>query len=165
MTTALVCLDGYRPGAVLDVARATLAPSMTWLLLHVSDTRPAQEAAHAFGRLLGHGPGRKRAADRVDHVVAWNEADVQAAAEEWLVAAGREAEVVTVRGQPEREIVRVAEERGVHLIVLGGGRGHPGRYPGPGPYPLSPVARFVVDHARTDVLLLRRYVAEVDRRA
>jgi hypothetical protein len=27
------------------------------------------------------------------------------------------------------------------------------------------VARFVIDHARCDVLLLRRYVAETDRRA
>ena len=85
-----------------------------------------------------------------------------AAAESWLVSSYRPVELLTARGRPEREIIRVAEERGVALIALGGGRGQPGHYPGP--YPLSPVARYVVDHARCDVLLLRRHVADADRR-
>lgn len=165
MTTALICLDGYRVGVVLDAARAALNPAAAWLLLHVADTRPEQELARALDRLPGRGPGRKHAAERMHHVAEWSEAEVRLAVEAWLAVADRGAEVVVARGRPEREIVRVAAERGAGLIVLGGGRGLPGRYPGPGPYPLSPVARFVVDHAACDVLLLRRYVAEADRRA
>jgi nucleotide-binding universal stress UspA family protein len=165
MTTALLCLDGYRVGAVLDAARDTLSPALDWLLLHVSDTRPAEEVAHALARLPGRGPGRHRAEERLRHVVAWGEEEVRAAATGWLETVNREAELLVVRGRPEREIIRIAEEQRVGMIVLGGGRGLSGRYPGPGPSPLSPVARYVVDHARADVLLLRRYVAEVDRRA
>lgn len=162
---ALICLDGYRVAAALDAAAGALNPGLPWLLLHVSDTRPGEELAHALERLPGRGPGRHRAEARMRHVAEWSEAEVRAATDTWLATAGRAAELVVRRGRPEQEILRVAEERAVALIALGGGRGLPGRYPGPGPYPLSPVARFVIDHAICDVLLLRRYVAEADRRA
>ncbi len=165
MTTALICLDGYRVAAVLDAARATLAADATWLLLHVSDTRPDEGFGHALDRLPGRGAARDRAREKVRHVVEWSEEEVRAEAAAWLKATGLAAELLVVRGRPEREIVAVAADRRADLVVLGGGRGLPGRYPGPGPFPLSPVARYVVDHAPTDVLLLRRYVAAADRRA
>ena len=161
----LVCLDGYRVEAALDVARAALAADAAWLLLHVVDTRPLEEAGRALGGLVGRGPGRDRAARRLRQTVDWTEEDVRLAVGGWLGRTGRVAELMLTRGRPEREIIRVAEERGVEVVVVGGGRGLPGRYPGPGPYPLSPVARFVVDHARCDVLLLRRYIVADDRRA
>ena len=164
MTTALICLDGYRVAALLDAAAATLSPALDWLILFVADTRPAEEMAHAMARLPGRDPGRHRAEQHMRHVAEWSEEDVRAAAESWLVSSYRPVELLTARGRPEREIIRVAEERGVPLIALGGGRGLPGRYPGPGPYPLSPVARYVIDHARCDVLLLRAYVNDEDRR-
>lgn len=164
MTTALICLDGDRVAAVLDAAHAALAPSLTWLLLHVSDTRPTEELGHALGRLPGRGPGRHRAEARARHVVDWSEDEVRAAAVAWLRRAGRDAELLVVRGRPEREIVRIAAERRVELVVLGGGRGSLGRPPGPGMVPLGPVARYVVDHAHADVLLLRRFAAEAARR-
>jgi nucleotide-binding universal stress UspA family protein len=163
MELALICLDGYRVADVLDAAAATLQPSLGWLLLYVSDTRPEEELAHALERLPGRGPGRGRAAERARHVAEWSEEDVRGAVAGWMARSRREAELIVTRGHPEREILRVADERGIDVVVLGGGRGLPGRYPGPGPYPLSPVARFVVDHARGDVLLLRRYVAAADR--
>jgi nucleotide-binding universal stress UspA family protein len=165
MTQALICLDGYRVGDVLDAAATTLHPSLTWLLLFVSDTRPEEEVARALSRLPGRGPGRHRAEARLHDADQWSEAQVQAEARTWLTRTGREAELIVTSGRPEREILRVAEERGVGVIALGGGRGLAGRYPGPGSYPLSPVARYVIDHARGDVLLLRRYVAPADRRA
>ena len=159
----LICLDGYRVAEVLTTARQALSSEAEWVILHVSDTRPVEEAGRALGGLAGRGPGRERARARLRQAVEWSAAEVGSAATEWLHETGRAAEIVLARGRPEHEILRVAEELRVDLVVLGGGRGLPGRYPGPGPYPLSPVARFVVDHARCDVLLLRRYVAEGDR--
>ncbi|MFN8592006.1 MAG: universal stress protein [Thermomicrobiales bacterium] len=164
-TAALICLDGYRVDSVLDAAAATLNPALAWVLFFVSDTRPTEEVEHALQRLPGRDSGRHRAEARIRHVVKWSEEDVRAAVTAWLNAADYPAELVVRRGRPEQEILRLAEERSVSLIALGGGRGLPGRYPGPGPAPLSPVARYVVDHALCDVLLLRRYVAEQDRRA
>ena len=164
MELALICLDGYRVANFLDAAAAALAADTTWLLLYVADTRAEEELAHAMVRLPGRGPGRARAAERMHDTDTWSEADVRGAAAAWMSRTGREAELIVNSGRPEREILRIAAERDAGLIVLGGGRGLPGRYPGPGPYPLSPVTRFVVDHAVCDVLLMRRYVAESDRR-
>lgn len=164
MEQALICLDGYRVAALLDAAAAALNPTFSWVLLHVADTRPAREMERALHRLPGRGPGKRRAEAHMRHVAEWSMDEVRAAIDAWLATTGRVAEVVLAEGRPEREILRVAVERGIDLIALGGGRGLPGRYPGPGPYPLSPVARFVIDHARGDVLLLRDYVAASDRR-
>lgn len=161
---ALIALDGYRVEAVLDEAARLLVPEADWLILHVADTRPLEEVDRALQGLPGRGPGKHRARHQLRHVQEWDEETVRAAIDAWLRRAGRSAPVLAARGRPEREIIRVAEEEAVDLLVLGGGRGLPGRYPGPGPYPLSPVARFVIDHARCDVLLLRRYVMEEDRR-
>jgi nucleotide-binding universal stress UspA family protein len=165
VTKALICLDGYRVAEVLDAAYSTLDPSLVWLLVFVSDTRPEAELTRALSRLPGRGPGRQRAEARMHETDQWSEASVREEARAWLTGAGREAEMIVTNGRPEREILRVAEERGVEVVALGGGRGLPGRYPGPGPFPLSPVARYVVDHARCDVLLLRRYIEAADRRA
>jgi nucleotide-binding universal stress UspA family protein len=165
MSLALICLDGYRVADALEAAAEALNPSLQWLLLIVSDTRPGEEVTHALERLPGRGSGRHRAEARMRHVVEWSEEQVRAEALHWLETMRWTAELVVTRGRPEREILRVAEERDITLIALGGGRGLPGRYPGPGSYPLSPVARFVIDHARCDVLLLRRYVVMGDRRS
>lgn len=164
MTLALICLDGYRVTEALDAAMSTLNPSLAWLLLHVADARPAEELARALERLPGRGPVREQAAAKVRHVVEWSEADVRAAVAAWEAARGRSVEILVTSGRPEREIIRVAEERNAALIALGAGRNLPGCSPGPDPFPLSPVARYVIDHARRDVLLLRRYVGEPDRR-
>ncbi len=162
---ALVCLDGYQIADVLESVRSTLAAETTWLITHVRDTRSLDEAERALGGLLGRGPGRRHARQHLRHVVEASEDEVRDEAARWLRRAGISAEMLVAEGRPEREIVRVAEERSVATIVLGGGRGLPGRYPGKGHFPLSPVARFVVDHARCDVLLLRRYLAAADRQA
>ncbi len=161
----LICLDGYRVAEVLDEARRALSPEAEWVILHVSDTRPIEEAERALGALPGREHLRERAEARLHETAEWDEDEVRLAAQRWLDGGGIAAELVVVRGRPEQEIVRVAEERRADLVVIGGGRGLAGRYPGPGSYPLSPVARFVVDHLRCDLLLLRRYVAEEDRRA
>jgi nucleotide-binding universal stress UspA family protein len=164
MEQALICLDGYRVPALLDTAAASLNSNLFWVLLHVADSRPTLEVERALHRLPGRGPGKRLAEAHMRHTTEWSIDEVRAEISSWLAGTGRVAEVVLSEGRPEREILRVAEARGINLIALGGGRGLPGRYPGPGPYPLSPLARFVIDHARGDVLLLRSYVASIDRR-
>jgi len=57
--------------------------------------------------------------------------------------------VITLRGRPNEELRRLAENEHVDLIVV---RGRPGK---PGPHSLGKTARFLVDHARTAALLVR----------
>jgi nucleotide-binding universal stress UspA family protein len=160
---ALIAIAGYRIDAFLDAAAETLHPALPWLLLHVQDTRPVEEAERAMAGLPGRGPGHHHLHDRLLHTVETTEEEARARIEAWLTAHNRTADLLFRRGQPEQVILEVAQERQTSLVVLGGGLGLPGRYPGPGQYPLSPVARFIVDHALVDVLLLRRHVAEADR--
>jgi nucleotide-binding universal stress UspA family protein len=171
MTLALICVDPARIESILDGAAATLAPAFDWLILHVVDARPVEEWTEMAGRLPGRGPGRDRAAARLRGAVELGEADVRAAIEAWLADHGRVAEVLQPTGHPEREIVRVALERNADLTVLGAGAhrprpdklpkppkpppDHPPPHPFGPPRPPGPVARFVIDHAPFDVLLLR----------
>jgi nucleotide-binding universal stress UspA family protein len=159
----LIAVAGYRIDNFLNSAAETLHPALPWLLLHVQDTQPVDEAERAMAGLPGRGPGQQHLHDRLLHTVKTTEEEARSAIEGWLTAHGRRAELLFRRGQPEQVILEVAQERQAGLVVLGGGIGLPGRYPGPGQYPLSPVARFIVDHALVDVLLLRRHVAEADR--
>jgi nucleotide-binding universal stress UspA family protein len=173
MALALICVDPARIGSTLDGAAATLAPTFGWLILHVVDARPVEEWSEMAGRLAGRGPARERAAARIANSTALEAKDVRAAIDAWLAIHGRTAEVMQTAGHPEQEIVGVALDRGVDLIVLGAGDGahrprpdKPPRPPKPPPdrpppHPFGPprppgrVARFVVDHAPSDVLLLR----------
>jgi nucleotide-binding universal stress UspA family protein len=153
MTTALICLRGYRVTSVLDAARQILAPEMAWVVLHVVDIRPLQEVDRALGGLPVHGPGHHRAEDRLHRAAAEEEAAIQVEVETWLRAHDRVAELVIAYGHPDQEILRICQERAVDLIALGSG------YPGLGPPPISPPVRFLIDHVRCDILLLRRYAA------
>jgi nucleotide-binding universal stress UspA family protein len=58
------------------------------------------------------------------------------------------------RGRPEQEIVRAAAELHSDLLVVGA-RFKSGPRPASGPPSVGHVARFVLDHAPCDVLLLR----------
>lgn len=152
---ALICVDGERVAEFLTASRELLAPELTWTVLHVVDTRPVEEAERALGGLIGREPARHRAEHHLHHTVEWNETAVQTAIGEWQRQTGQPLHVMLTRGRPEREIIRIADEHTVDLIVLGAGRDTHGRHPGPGPMPLAPVARFVTDHTRCGVLLLR----------
>jgi nucleotide-binding universal stress UspA family protein len=153
MTTALICVRGYRVAAVLDAARAALAPDLAWIVLHVIDSRPIEEVDRALGGLPVHGAAHHRADDRLQRAAEEQAESIQAEIETWLAAQNRTAEVVIAHGHPEQEMLRLAEERDVALIAIGS------EHPGVGPHPLSPPIRFLIDHARCDVLLLRRYAA------
>lgn len=159
----LIYLDGRHIARVLSRVERILSPDADWLVLHVADTGPIEEAGRAFGGLLGRGPGRERAERQMEHVAELRQEDIRAEVEGWLRENGRAAEVVMTQGRPEREILRVAEQGEAGLIILeaGGELGPrpgpgPGPHHGPGPRPLGPVARFVIDHANCDLLLLDR---------
>lgn len=159
--TALICLSGYRLTAILDGAARLIRPDLDWLILHVTDATPIAEAQSAAIGLLGRSAWRERVAERMEDAVADLAADVAREAAAWLAAyrPGRADRIVRAVGHLEHEITRIAEEEQVDLLVIGAGLIQPGQHRGPGPVPLSPVARFVTDHARCDVLLLRTHLA------
>jgi nucleotide-binding universal stress UspA family protein len=155
MRTALICVRGYRVPAVLEAARTILASDLSWLVLHVLDSGPLDEVDRALSGLVGRGPGHHHASDRLHQAAIEQELDVQTEVLAWLSATGRDAEFLSRQGRPEQEILRLAEERGVHLIALGDdATSTPDR--------LSPVVGYVVDHARCHVLLLRPVPDERD---
>ncbi len=162
MTIALVCIDGFRVSSFLDSARAALASDLSLLFVHVVDTRPEEELGRMIAGLPGRGPGRHQAEERVRRASKIQETQVREEINRWLTNRGVSADVVWRHGRPEREIVALAQERHVDLIALGRGRGRAGHHPGPGTFPLSPVARYVTDHASSDVLLLWRYLASAE---
>jgi nucleotide-binding universal stress UspA family protein len=151
MKTALICLRGHRIAAVLNAAAAALSTDYEWIVLHVVDSRPLEEVDRALGGLPVHGPRRHRVEERLRQADDEQLGSVQADVITWLREHRREAVLVVVNGRPETEILRIAEERSVDLIALGSEQS------GIGPHPVSPPARFLIDHARSDILLLRRY--------
>ncbi|HEX5506085.1 MAG TPA: universal stress protein [Thermomicrobiales bacterium] len=133
-------------------ARVEVRDGDEWVVLHVTDPRPLEEITGLGRGLLGRGRRAEEMVRRMRDLASRNAGEELAVADRWLAARGIPHRVVGRAGRPEREIVAAAEEEGVELIVLGAGLG---LGPGPGAHPLSPIARFVVDHARCDVLLLR----------
>ena len=150
------------------------------VLLHVVDTRPLRE----FGLVARALPARSReAAARAREMGALGaEAGQRMLKEAEALAAphlppGTVIQRLQRTGVPDQEIIAAGYEVGANLIVLGAaeeppppephGPHHPAPRPDEGPassphgspakYPrrhLSPVVRFVVDHAPCDVLLL-----------
>lgn len=123
-------------------------------LVHVIDAGPRHHMEHLHGPLR-HGPrgGPRRereigAAEESGGRDALNEA--QQAAQEM----GAVAESHLKRGNPEHEIVDLAEALDASLIILRV-RDDSGYHPRHGPASIGHTARFVLDHALCDVLLLR----------
>ncbi len=124
------------------------------LLVYVVDERPPHEVREARLRFFGqqgHGDERMAAAE------ASTAQEVLAEAMAICTRLGLPAERLgglTLHGRPEQEIIRAANERRASLIVVGAryrGAGHPLI----GPESVGHVARFILDHAPCDVLLLR----------
>ena len=159
--TALICLSGYRLTDILDTSARLVHPDLDWLLLHVTDAVPIEEARDAAAGLLGRSGWQGRLSERMEGAVADVARQVEREAMAWLGASrpGRRDRFIQAIGHLEREIVRVAEAEAVDLLVIGAGLIQPGQHRGPGPIPLSPPARFVTDHAHCDVLLLRSHFA------
>src|SRR4051794_25986034 len=112
-----------------STAPATLAPDISWLIVHVVDSRPKEELERAITGLPGRGPGRHHAEERVHHATELHESQIREEIDRWLHDHATTAEVVWRNGRPEREIIALAQERRVDVIVLGRGRGRTGHHP------------------------------------
>lgn len=153
----ILCAIGPRGGAELvrHMLPSAAALGAGLLLVHVIDLGPRRELEHLPGPLLRRGPhggpARTRAMDTAE-----TSAGERTLAEALAVAqAGRAAAQTRLeRGKPEQVIVALARETGAGLIVIGA-RQSPEHHPPLGPGSVGHTARFVLDHAPCDVLLVR----------
>jgi nucleotide-binding universal stress UspA family protein len=151
----VICAVGRRGGIELVRRAASLmGQPAELLLLHVIDTGPRHELEHLEGPLR-HGPRGGPARER--ELNEAEESGGQGALDEALAAAQAAGLRVTARlerGKPDQVIVRVGDEVGAALIVIAA-RDNPTQHPPRGPASVGHTARFVLDHARCDVLLVR----------
>jgi nucleotide-binding universal stress UspA family protein len=153
----VLCAIGRRGGPELIQRVAdVIGGKPELLLLCVIDAGPRHDLEHLLGPLRHGplGPGREQA------LRATEEAAGKAALEETLAAAqeaGFSASTIIERGKPEQVIVRVAGDEEGSLIAIWAREGAEG-HPRIGPASVGHTARYVVDHASCDVLLLREAV-------
>ena len=162
----ILCAIGIQGGAelvkrVADVAAA--GPEL--VLLHVIDSGPRrtlEEMLRGPGGLRRMPPRPPAPPPPPGHEEARPlDAAEQAAGEAILdearqaaAQAGLTAQAVLQKGRPEQLIVQVAREQGCRLVAIQASEGAQGR-PALGPESVGHVARFVLDHAPCDVLLIR----------
>ncbi|HET6461612.1 MAG TPA: universal stress protein [Syntrophales bacterium] len=153
----VICAIGQRGGAELIQRLVEMAgDKAVCLLLHVIDTGPRHGLEHYL-----RGPLHRRPYHgRPSHETAFRDAEAaasRAVIEEALAAAkqaGLKAEATVKEGEPGEIIVQVAREANAVLIVMWAREGAAG-HPRLGPASVGHTARFVIDHAPCDVLLLR----------
>ena len=153
----VLCAVGSRGGPeMIRKLRAIMGAQHELLLLHVIDTGPRQ-SLDAFLRGPGshHRPPppleRERRVDEVEEFVA--KTTLEEARQE-AEQAGYTIHAEIQRGQAEKLIVQLAEDGGYQLIVIWSSEGAQG-HPQIGPASIGRVARYVLDHAPCDVLMLR----------
>ncbi|MGD0612755.1 MAG: universal stress protein [Anaerolineales bacterium] len=167
----VLCAIGSEGGQeVLRRVLGVIGSQPDLYLLHVIDTGPRhtlEEYLHRPGPLRrppppppGPGsmhptppppPGRERPIDEAE-LVAGNAALEEARQE--AERAGFHFQTELLRGKPEQAIVQMAQTWGCQLIAIQASQGTQGR-PHIGPESVGHTARFVLDHAPCDVLLLR----------
>ncbi len=147
----ILCAIGIRRGVEL-VKRVSqlLREGDDLVLVHVLDTGPRHDLNHLEGTTRPHHL-RQRELDAAEEDAG--NATLKEAAEE-AVRIGVPAMVRLVRGNPEHEIVRVAGESSADLVVVLA-RERPQGHPREGPPSIGHTARFILDHAPTDVLVFR----------
>jgi nucleotide-binding universal stress UspA family protein len=152
----VLCAVGIQNGAeMIRRVLSVIGPQHDLYLLHVIDTGPRRMLDEYL-----RGPGGTR---RPPSAQGTNPIDAaeQAAGDAALEEARREAEkagfqvqTAIERGRPEQMIVQAAAEHGCRLVAIQASEGTQGR-PHIGPESVGHTARFVLDHAPCDVLLLR----------
>lgn len=182
MRRVLVAVSGLMLAEFLDRTLGQLDWSGAELcLLHVVDTRPLRGfdfAAGALSARSGQAAGRVREMGALGAEAGRRMLEEAASFAASRLPAGTPVRRLERTGVPEQEIIAAAYEIGASLIVLGAAEEPAGPPPPepPGPRPpkppepprsaapagaprfphrhLTPVVRFVVDHAPCDVLLL-----------
>lgn len=154
----ILCAIGQRDGPQIIQRLATVLGSQHEIyLLHVLDPAPRhglEDYLHSPGPVPHQRPlppEQTRALDEAEQTAG------QAALAEALEAAQKAGFSVVgeiQRGKPEQMIVRTALGTESQLIVIRASEGTQGR-PQIGPASVGRTARFVLDHAPCDVLLLR----------
>jgi nucleotide-binding universal stress UspA family protein len=131
--------------AAVDHARALVPGEAEVTLLHVSPSDVEDLAAHGARGLFGRHPPPPPGPPL--RVLAAEEA--QALLEQARARLGRDARLEVRRGRVERTVVEACAELGADLLVLA----RDGQLK-LGPPSLGPRARFVLDHAPCQVLLV-----------
>jgi nucleotide-binding universal stress UspA family protein len=152
----LVGVGGADVESLLARAAERVAPGATWIVAHVTSDEPFAPMEGARFGLLGRGRRVEAALQRLEVTAHESAEAILAAADGWLAERGIAHTTATRQGNPEREIIRLAAAERVDLIVIDAGIVGDAPH-GPGKHPLGRVARFVVDHALCDVLLIRRF--------
>lgn len=144
MMTAAVCFDGIDDEALVEAARAflpTFATIEAWC-----------GHSHEAGRLLEDILERHHAPPPPMNHATIDVAQAQAIAShgaELLRQAGYDAVTRTFEGRDAGHAIAAASHAGILLIILVGHREDTG------PKSVGHVARFIIDHANSPVLLLR----------
>ena len=155
-TMRILCAIGPRTGAELvrQVLAAMAGAQPELILLYVIDTSPRRDLAHISGPLRFGPRGESR---HLEAMTAAEDASGRASLDEALAeaqAAHVVAESRLERGKPEQVIVAVAREVLASLVAIRARENAEG-HPPVGPASVGHIARFVLDHAPCDVLLLR----------
>lgn len=139
---ALIWIEEASWEACVDKARELIPAGAELTLLHVSPADAEQLAAHPGpGRLGRHRPPPGLPIARI------SEAEARALLSSAAERIGRPAELVARRGRLEHEIVAAAAAADLLLLARNGDAR-------PGPPSIGHRARFVVDHAPCDVILV-----------
>ena len=155
MIKTIVCLSGLDTGEFLKLALSRLGMDQTELhLLYVVDTRPAEELGYTRRPHLFSGGGRQHRMEETDLAVARQV--LEEAHQDCLQLGWPETNLYSEirRGRPEHEIVAYADEIQAALVVIGV-RYKGGPLVARGPASIGPVARYVIDHVASDLLVIK----------
>jgi nucleotide-binding universal stress UspA family protein len=131
--------------ACVDAVRDHAPQSAEVVLLHVSGTDAPGAAHGAYAGLLGRGHPERDPSLRIEEMAAASGVQILQAAAEQL---GMPCTQLQRTGRIEREVVAAATGAGLLIVARDGDRTRLG------PKSLSPISRFIVDHAPCPVLLI-----------
>jgi nucleotide-binding universal stress UspA family protein len=154
----ILCAIGQRDGPqIIQRLAAMLGSQHEISLLHVLDTGP-RHGLEDFLRSPGPVPHQRPLPPHQTRELDEAEQTASQAALTEAIEAAQKAGFSVVgeiqRGRPEQMIVQTAHTRESQLIAIRASEGSQGR-PQIGPASVGHTARFVLDHAPCDVLLLR----------
>ena len=164
----VLCAIGKQGGSeMIGRMREVIGSQHDLHLLHVLDTGPRrtmQEYLFGPGQLRRTSPTERTqsldAAEQAAAAAAMEEARQATEQAGFRVQTDIQAEIEP--GKPEQIIVRAAHLWGCQLIVIRASEGSEGR-PKIGPQSVGHTARFVLDHAPCDVLLLREPIESLNQ--